>query len=335
VGIWDSIWRSEAESWIFGRVDSQEGLSSPLRPNCVYVSVMLRSMRIVNSRVGFSRLYGTVQSYARLAHLYEGVVEFTAVTTPSHLRNVEKRDLNNFVIGDRRLLGPAPYRGGDLELEIGLFAIKSQDMLGPFLTLLESLSQAAGVGIFSVASPYIMPLRMGVELLTRPEGTASLEIGLSTTFTAPAVGKYFVVRLPRKDYDPFSFSVDEGNRLINKHGEHVANAPYLVFSIEAESVRPDWFAIPDIRNAYERLSRVVRENVSFRIIDSHKEYLFRTLYASPDILSQHAEQISSEVSKQLAVTLQSIKTAKTGEGPALPPLESFELSPVNLSFCAV
>lgn len=327
VSLWDRIWRSEAESWLFGRIG--EGAAPPIDPNRVYISIMLRSMRMVNSRVGFSRLYGAVQSYTRLAHIYEGTVEFTAVTTPSELKNVEKRDLNRFAIGDRRLLGPVPYRGGDVEFEIGLFAIKSQDLLAPFLALLQNLSQAAGVGVFSVASPYIASLRMGVELLTRPEGSASLEIGLSTTFTAPAAGTYFVARLPRQDHNPLKFSVNDGNQLIDERGEYVTDAPYIVFSIDTESVRSDWFTIPNISDTYKQLGRAVSEGASYDSINSHKEHLFRTLYTSPDILPQHAKQISAEVSEQLALTLRAVKTSGAGRGPTLPPLDRYTLSPVS------
>ena len=53
-------------------------------------------------------------------------------------------------MGDQRLLGPVPSMGGDLELKVGLFAVKSQDMLQPFLEILEDLSKAAGVGIFGL-----------------------------------------------------------------------------------------------------------------------------------------------------------------------------------------
>ena len=141
MGIWTDLWRTEAKGWAFGHIGGEVAIKADKR----YVSVMLRQLRIVNARVGFGRFYGTVEFYGRVPHLSGGPIEFASVTTPGQLRNIRKKDLGNFVIGTKRFLGPIPYVGGDLEIEIGLFTIKSQDLLMPYLDLIEDLSNAAGL----------------------------------------------------------------------------------------------------------------------------------------------------------------------------------------------
>jgi hypothetical protein len=194
VGIWANLWKSEAKDWVVGRITSTPE-PAPLQPGVSYVSVFLRRMRIVNARVAFNRFYGTVQSYARLPHLSGQAIEFHSATTPSQLRDAAKKDFGSFAFGSRRLLGPVPYQGGDLELEIGLFATKSQDMLQPYLDILEDLSSAAGVGLCAVAQPYLDPLAKGIQLLTGGSAESTLEIGLATTLDKPVPGRYFVARL--------------------------------------------------------------------------------------------------------------------------------------------
>src|SRR5215472_8359497 len=123
MSIWTDLWRTEAKNWAFGCIGSTEEIIPQKR----YVSVMLQQLRIVNVRVGFSRFYGAVEFYGRLPNLSGKSAEFASVTSPSKLRDINKKDLGNFVFSNQRLLGPVPYIGGDLEIEIGLFTIKSQD----------------------------------------------------------------------------------------------------------------------------------------------------------------------------------------------------------------
>ena len=121
MGIWTDLWRTEAKGWAFGHIGSPVEIEAGKR----YVSVMLRQLRIVNQRVGFSRFYGAVEFFGRVPHMSGTPVEFASVTSPGKLRDIRKKDLDNFVVGTQRLLGPVPYVGGDLEIEIGLFTISS------------------------------------------------------------------------------------------------------------------------------------------------------------------------------------------------------------------
>lgn len=324
MGVWGNIWRSEAKDWLFGQL-IDEHADGYLVSNKCYLSVMARSLRIVSSRIGFNRFYGAVQSYSRLPSMSGKYVEFTAITTPSSLRDVAKKDLGNFALGAHRLLGPVPYMGGDLELEIGLFAIKSQDMIRPFLEILEEISKAAGVGAFSVASPFIGPLKKGLDLLTQGSVDCELEIGLAATFDRPAPGRYFVARLDRKLHDAIEYSIDSQYRLITQDGSPVVDVPYLVFSIHCDPVRDDWFMIPEVSVAYQGLNQAVKEGQSFKSITSHKEHFRRILFASPDILPDHAEQIARWVADRINLAVGSEKTSATGKHPSLPPLQVFAL----------
>jgi hypothetical protein len=325
VGIWSDLWISESKDWAFSRIDGWSA-GPVIPPKKSYVSVMIRQLHIVNVRVGFSRFYGTVQSYARLPHMSGRPVEFTAVTTPAQLRDVQKKNLDRFILSGQRLLGPVPFMGGDLELEIGLFSVKSQDMLKPYLDLLDELSKAAGVSVFSVAAPYIAPLKRGVELLTAAEGGATLEIGVSATFDTLREGTYFVARLDSARHDMSKFAVDDNYRLLDELGNPIRDAPYIVFSIDQHHVRGDWFTIPSIANVYAKLSDVIQSSRSnFKLISSHQEHFNRVVRADPDILPDHADEIIDWVSGQVNKTLGAMKTSGGRAGAALPPLNELKL----------
>jgi hypothetical protein len=221
LGIWTDLWRTEAKTWAFGHI----GDVAPIIPRKQYVSVMLRQLHIVNARVGFSRFYGAVEFFGRLPHLSGTPAEFASMTSPSRLRDVAKKDKGNFAIGDQRLLGPVPYLGGDLEIEIGLFIIKSQDLLMPYLELLGELSKSAGVAYFSVVAPYVSAIKHGAAALIQAEGSSSLEIGAAVTFSPANEGTYFAARISTAEHDLTKFTIDHNNRLLDERGNHLVNIP--------------------------------------------------------------------------------------------------------------
>jgi hypothetical protein len=324
VGIWSDLWLSESKDWAFSRIGGWSA-GPVLQPKKSYVSVMIRQLHIVNVRVGFSRFYGTVQSHARLPHMSGRAVEFTTVTTPTQLRDVPKKNLDRFVLSGQRLLGPVPFMGGDLELEIGLFSVKSQDMLKPYLDLLGELSKAAGVAVFSVAAPYLALLKRGVELLTAAEGGATLEIGVTATFDTLREGTYFVARLDSAGRDISKFAVDDNFHLLDELGNPISDVPYIVFSIGQQGVREDWFMIPSIAKVYTKLNAVVEARSSFKLVSSYQEHFNRVVRADPDILPDHADEIIDWVSKQVDKTLGAVKTSGGGVGAALPALNELRL----------
>jgi hypothetical protein len=324
MGIWTDLWRTEAKNWAFGHI----GGTTPITPQKQYVSIMLRQLRIVNAKVGFSRFYGAVEFFGRLPHLSGTSAEFASMTSPSKLRDVPKKDRGNFAIGDHRLLGPVPYVGGDLEIEIGLFTIKSQDLLMPYLELLGELSKSAGMAYFSVVTPYVSAIKHGAASLIRAEGSASLEIGAAVTFNPAEAGTYFAARISSTEYDITKFTTDDNNYLIDEQGHHLDEIPYLIFSVIQSDVRDDWFQIPAISAAYTKLINAVREQKSLREVSSYLEHFRRVVLTDPDILSGHGPQIVSWAEDRVAAAQGATKTSRSTKGPALPALRTLQLAPL-------
>jgi hypothetical protein len=324
MGIWTDVWRTEARNWAFGPI----GGTTEIIPQKRYISVMLRQLRIVNARVGFNRFYGAVEFYGRLPHMSGTPVEFASMTSPSKLRDVHRRDLGNFVFAGQRLLGPVPYVGGDLEIEIGLFTIKSQDLLMPYLDLLGELSSSAGLAFFSVAAPYVSAIKNGATALIRPEGSSSLEIGASVTLYPAKEGTYFAARVSSADHDISKFGVDDSNYLLDEDGRRLVGVPYLIFSVTQSDVRDDWYQIPAISAAYNKLANAVRDQKSYKEVGSYLEHFRRVVQTDPDILSAHGPQIVAQVESEIAAALGSTKTSRKAEGPTLPPLRTLQLTPL-------
>lgn len=326
MGWWSGAMHEKAQSWAFGALAAEQVPDAlphdPIAPESGYVSGFLRSMWITRVRDGVTRFYGTLQSHASLPHLGSGAAEFQVVVSPPDLRDLDPSQAHRVVTRNMRLFGPVPYRGGDLELEVGLFSVKAGDLVGPFLDLLETLGGAAGVSLVAAARPFAAPVRRGFDLLTGSDGDAILEIGLATTFSRPETGYFVVMRGPDDEVDLTSVTVTPDFRLRTPDGAFVTEFPYAVIAVEASPTRDDWFLVPDLATAYG----VLREDVAKGRLETVRESLAmfkRTTLTSPDLLAHDAVRLVEKVGAEIDRTLQLTQTS--GGTEPMPSLEEVAL----------
>jgi hypothetical protein len=293
MGWWHNIWTEKAKEWAYIQLSSdQTPLASKrktIKPSEHYLNIFLRYMRVVNVRKGLTKFYGAVHSYISLPHL-SGIGEFQTVVAPTALRNIDVSNLGNVIPMNHRLLGPVPYRGGDLEIEIGLFSVKSSDLTEPFLTMLEELSSVAGVSLFPTAQPFVQPLLKGIKLLMTTQGENTLEIGLTRTFDKLETGEILVIRAPKDSSDLSLIALDTDFRLVKKSGRPIDDYPYLVLGIETTNERDDWFSIPELNEAYNLLMQQIRKDKIDAVKEAWETFK-RIAQTSPDLLSADAEKL--------------------------------------------
>jgi hypothetical protein len=108
--------------------------------------------------------------------------ELRLVVGPGQTENLGAA-LDRIVNLNYPLLGPIPYRGGDLELLIALVAIKATDYGDQLLDVLGTLSQLTGTGELKAALPFLQPLKRGIEGLFGMQDLA-VHLGVHDTFTS-------------------------------------------------------------------------------------------------------------------------------------------------------
>lgn len=326
MGWWSPALRARAEGWSFGALEAAQvpdALShEAVEPDSVYLSGYLRSMWITDVRKGVTRFFGTLHSHVTLPHLSGTPAEFQVIVTPPDLRDVERTNAHRFVTRNIRLFGPVPYRGGDLEVELGLFSVKSGDLVGPFVDLLESVTGAAGVSLVAAARPFAEPVRRGFDLLMGTEGDAILEIGLATTFARAEQGYFVIMRKSSREIDLSKITVTHDYRLADEDGTELSDFPYAVVAIEASPAREDWFQLPELATVYAAL----REDVAKGRLETVKESLAvfkRTVLTSPDLLPRDAVQLVEKVGGQIDDSLRLTQTSGYAEG--MPTLQEIAL----------
>jgi hypothetical protein len=57
------------------------------------------------------------------------------------------------------------WRGGNLNVELGLFAVKSGNLLTPIVDFLSEISNAAGISFIGQAKPFLPLISKGMDLI--------------------------------------------------------------------------------------------------------------------------------------------------------------------------
>lgn len=326
--------RQESRDWFSGPVEPVEpaGGSGPgtlVGPESAYVSLYLESMRMSAVRVRGQNFYGSVASTVKIASRSGQRAELVAVATPSALRGVDPRQLDRVVIGTFPLAGSVPYRGGGLDLEIGLFAFPAGYLLGPYLDLLGDVAAVASAFLppaGALASAALMPpVRKGLDLLFCAAADARLEVGLACTWDRPRTGYHAVVTAPEP---PGGFRIGAGGRLLNPDGGDV-RAAHLVLRLDASQNRPDWASIPDVFAAYQVIADAARRGDLVAARDALAAFR-RTAVFSPDLLAADGlrlHELVEDLVKQAFPGTRTTRGAVASDLPALADVPLFAPAP--------
>lgn len=299
-----------AKDWTYAEI-AQENTPDklacrPVAKNEGYLSIWLESYRIVNVRKGLKRFFGTVYSYISIPTIQGQKAEFQVVTTPGKLQALDAKNVDHVIDLNQRLLGPIPYRGGDVSVEIGLCSIKEADLAAPFLGILDSLSKSAGVSFLSAALPFAGPLKDGINLLAGASSDSILEIGLKRAYNPAKIGYFAVVRAPSTTVNADILRVDKDLRLVDTSGKPISNYPYLVIKAEVSPRRDDWFLIPDLAIAH----KAVYDEVKSGSVDKIKEALaafHRSALSCLDLFLSDSQRLINEVDADVKIVLDEIE----------------------------
>jgi hypothetical protein len=125
MGWWSAAMRTRSTQWTYLELP-RDAESAPVEPETSYLSVFLRTAYVVDVRRGLRRFHGAVNSSITLPARSGGDAQFIATLAPTSLQDVAPGSADRFIQVNRRLAGPVPYVGGDVEAEVGLFSVASE-----------------------------------------------------------------------------------------------------------------------------------------------------------------------------------------------------------------
>lgn len=325
MSIWD-FWKAEAKDYLFGQLSASQGppgtSTTPVERDKAYVQIILRRMRIVNVRLATKKFYAAVHSDLGLLHQSGNVVNFKQLIAPPELKDVDSASCDRTIVSSQPILGPTPYRGNALQLNLALVSVVSSNLAGPYLELLSGLASAAGVSFISAAQPFLKPLASGIDLLTGVSGASMREIQVVTNLAPLQTGIFVVMRATQNDLKLSDIRVANDYALQYSDGRPVTHFPYIVVTIEASPDRNDWMSIPELKAAYLEVAEAVKRDKP----DEYKEALStfrRTALLNGDLLFDHAKQLVAQVKARMDELMGATLTSGAGEPRRVPGLSSF------------
>lgn len=319
---WGELFRKKTQDWIASPLDASQvpdGVATrAIEPDEGYVEVELSSLRVVHVRKGLSSFHGVVDATFTLPNVGTKPAEFHTVTTPQALQGTAAAGLDKHIPLAHRVLGPTPYRGGDLQMEIGLFSVQVADLTAPYLSLLEKMSKVAGVSQVASALPFLGLLRDGVNAIAGGASASTLEIGASRTAGPPERGYFLVMRASKTEVDVSRLKVTRDMRVVDAAGRPMADYPYFLLKTDVKPRREDWRTLADLQAAYGSLQGLVRKGDYPGAKDALAAFK-RTVLTSPDLLFPDGKAIVDTVAKQVSETLGTSETSRTARD--LPDLE--------------
>jgi hypothetical protein len=324
MGWWNDIWKSRAEDWTFVELNADQ-LPDGVTPTDIsseaYIDIRLRSMRIVNVQKGFTKFYGVVHSFVSVPYMTGEEAKFNKVISPNQLKQLDAKDVDRVIVVDQLLAGPVPYRGGNIDLEIGLFSVPSSDLAGPYIELLTTMADKAGISFVTVARPFVEPLMAGIKLLTGAS-KAELEIGLARQ-NPLRTGWWAVIRANKDEVNAADLKVTPDDyRLVKKDDSPIHDYPYMIFSVNATNERKEFFMIPSLVDSYKTLTDNVRDG---KFPDAKRSLsVFKlAVLTCPDLIYSDATKIVAMVEKRTndIMSATQVGTAKR----ELPELKDFQI----------
>ena len=207
-----------------------------------YLRLRLSRMYLKDRRVLLQTKYPVVNTAMRFAG-QEDRVEVQFVARPDLAGDTNKARLDEIVALDQTVLGPVLYRGGDMELMLGLYAAPADDWAKRFISLAESVSQLSLNAPLATAVSMAGAIKKSLEDSLSGDGLdlklgLDLELKENVTLTP---GYLVMIGAPEKDIDQTSLRVENGELM---HGDSVyTDYDYIVLAIEASRTRSDWMAL--------------------------------------------------------------------------------------------
>ncbi len=206
----------------------------------VYLRLRLSRMFLKYRRELFQNKYPVVNALMRFSGL-EGKVEVNYLAKPELPGENDETKLDDIVTLNQTILGPVLYRGGDLELMLGLYAAPADDWAQRFISLAEGISQLTLNATLSTAISIAGKVKSSVIDSMAGDGL-DLKLGLDMELRQNrwlAPGYLVMIAAPEQEIDQSKLSVvdgellDEGSNIYTRHD-------YIVLAIEIGEERSDW-----------------------------------------------------------------------------------------------
>ena len=287
------------------------GMDIAIEPDACYIELYLESMRLNRARKFATNFHPVFYSFVSLIREGEPRALLTAVSRPEGLMSISPDSIDKAIPLSKQLMGRTAFRGNPVSLELGLFSVKSGNLLSPIVNYVTRVSEVAGISCVGAIKPFVPLIIDGMDLIAGQSNDTSLEVGVDTDMNIRTSGVAAIIAKPKGTLDVTKLSLDQDHKLLFD-GKPLESG-YAVFSIRHSLQKNDFGEIPDLKERYAALQAAIRSNDKKNVQDALTAFRLATL-ASPDLIPSDARNLVDKAKKK-------VKDAMGGQASP----ESFEL----------
>jgi hypothetical protein len=298
----------------------------PVVPDQCYVELYVESLRLEKARRFATTFHGVIYSFASLARDGANKAELASVTKPQNLATLDANNLDRVITVSKRIMGAMPWRGDPFGLELGLFSVKSGNLLTPLINYVTKVSEKAGVSAVTKLDPFVPLITEGLDIIAGQTNETEIELAIDTDLSLNESRLCALIAKPRGTIDGAQLAIDPNDRKLLQNGKPL-DAAYCVFSIRSSDRNPNWGAIPALQEAYAEFTKAI-------LSGKHKEAeealaaFNRQVIVSPDLITSDKDKLKGKAKADL-------HDAFPGGGQAATPevrrrYEARQLSDLNL-----
>jgi hypothetical protein len=280
------------------------GKKKPITPkNGTYLTVDVEMLYIRDVRRVTSKFYGAMYGSISVPYNNGETREFQAIDSVAQLKELDASNLDNIAQGPFCLLDDVPYYDTGIDVRVSLLAVKSADLAAPYISLLKTLADTAGVAFLSQITPFADAIGKGIAGLINDN---TIEIGRFANFRPIYEGEYAVIRTDKERLPLETLAYDANNRRLLSNGTELTKYSYFVLKFSSSSKRENWYQIPEIKSAYNDLIEQVQKTPDNKKVNMQAFKTFKTMVTlSPELLEKDADRLIEGVRKHVGVFISS------------------------------
>ncbi len=282
-----------------------------------YFRLWLKEMFLTDAKEWFTEWHPAVASMVKLKFGDEPGVHLANVSQPPEGK------LSKGVFINYRLTELVPFRGGTVEIDAGLMALKGADAMGPAVRILHSFSALVTAPLAPVLS-VAEKIASGMQELVKAKN-GQVHLSLHDTFTSPGGGgttmgsQYLAVILADAG------EIDSKRLSVKKHRLHYRKTPndppaplegydYMLFYIETRVERDDW-RLQNIQQPLEQAQAALVAGEKDRAETLLKQSLIAAM-TSPDLAIRDRRRVATAIKAEYdEIAAQGLGVAGAGGKP--------------------
>lgn len=263
------------------------GIGILLIPDECYVEIYLESLRLSRARHFATRFHGLVYSFITLQREGDVQTKLAAVSKPEKLAELDKDSLNKVITISKQVMGAIAYRGGPISIEMGLFSVKSGNLLSPILDYITKVSSTAGISYVDAIKPFVPLIVEGMDLIAGQSEDTNLEVGLDTDMNFKLSSCCAIIALPSGSFESAKLSLKDG--VLYLAGKEL-ECGYAVFSLRHSEAKWDYGEIPELKSRFAELLSAIRAGKRKEARDALISFRLATI-ASSDLIPSDAQKL--------------------------------------------